>query len=41
MSIQYAKERQAFGVPIGRFQGLAFQIADLAVAVQNSRNLTY
>ncbi len=41
MSIEYAKERQAFGGPIGRFQGLAFQIADLAVAVQNSRNLTY
>ena len=26
---------------IGRFQGLAFQLADLAVAVENSRNLTY
>jgi alkylation response protein AidB-like acyl-CoA dehydrogenase len=41
LSVEYAKERQAFGGPIGRFQGLAFQIADLAVAVQNSRNLTY
>jgi len=37
----YAKSRHAFGGPIGRFQGLAFQLADLAVAVENARNLTY
>jgi len=41
LAVGYAKERQAFGGPIGRFQGLAFQLADLAVAVENSRNLTY
>ena len=41
LAVDYAKERQAFGGPIGRFQGLAFQLADLAVAVENSRNLTY
>lgn len=41
MSVEYAKTRNAFGGPIGRFQGLAFQIADLAVAVENARNLTY
>ena len=41
LSVDYAKERQAFGGPIGRFQGLAFQLADLAVAVENSRHLTY
>jgi butyryl-CoA dehydrogenase len=41
LSVAYAKERHAFGGPIGRFQGLAFQLADLAVAVENSRNLTY
>jgi short-chain 2-methylacyl-CoA dehydrogenase len=41
MSVDYAKQRQAFGGPIGRFQGLAFQLADLAVAVENSHNLTY
>ena len=40
-AVEYAKERQAFGGPIGRFQGLAFQLADVAVAVENSRNLTY
>ena len=41
LAVAYAKERHAFGGPIGRFQGLAFQLADLAVAVENSRNLTY
>ena len=41
LAVAYAQERKAFGGPIGRFQGLAFQLADLAVAVENSRNLTY
>ena len=41
MSVEYAKERNAFGGPIGRYQGLAFPLADLAVAVENSRLLTY
>ncbi len=41
MSVDYAKERIAFGGPIGRHQGLAFPLADLAVAVENSRLLTY
>jgi alkylation response protein AidB-like acyl-CoA dehydrogenase len=41
MSVEYAKDRIAFGRPIGANQGLAFQIADLAVQVENARNLTY
>jgi len=41
LSVQYAGERQTFGVPIGRKQGLAFQIADLEVMVHASRALTY
>jgi butyryl-CoA dehydrogenase len=40
-SVAYAKERQAFGGPIGRYQGVAFKCADLAVATENARNLTY
>jgi len=40
-AVEYARTRNAFGGPIGRFQGLAFQLADLAVAVENARNLTY
>ena len=40
-SVDYAKQRNAFGGPIGRFQGLAFQLSDLAVQVENAHNLTY
>src|SRR5690349_5049282 len=40
-SVAYAKERQAFGGPIGRYQSIAFKCADMAVAVENARNLTY
>ncbi len=40
-SVAYAKERRAFGGPIGRFQAIAFALADLSVAVENARNLTY
>ena len=41
MSLQYAGERQTFGGPIGRKQGVAFQIADLEVMLHASRLLTY
>jgi short/branched chain acyl-CoA dehydrogenase len=41
MARQYALERTSFGVPIGRKQGVAFQIADLAVMAESSRLLTY
>lgn len=41
LSIDYAKSRNAFGGPIGRFQGLAFSLSDLAVKVENSHNLVY
>ncbi len=41
MALDYAKERVAFGGPIGRNQGLAFQLSDLAVQVENAHNLTY
>ena len=40
-SVAYAKERRAFGGPIGRYQSIAFKCADMAVAVENARNLTY
>ncbi len=41
MSVEYAKERIAFGRPIGANQGLSFQLADLAVKIENAHNLTY
>lgn len=39
--LKYAGERQTFGGPIGRKQGVAFQIADLKVMADASRALTY
>ncbi|EGD40583.1 butyryl-CoA dehydrogenase [Nocardioidaceae bacterium Broad-1] len=41
MALEYAGERQTFGGPIGRKQGVAFQIADLEVMLRASRLLTY
>jgi len=41
LSVQYAKERTTFGVPIGSKQGVAFQVADLEVMLEASRLLTY
>jgi short-chain 2-methylacyl-CoA dehydrogenase len=40
-SIKYANEREAFGRPIGGFQGLQFKIADMKVAVETARLATY
>ncbi|HEX7740769.1 MAG TPA: acyl-CoA dehydrogenase family protein, partial [Marmoricola sp.] len=39
--VAYSLERQTMGGPIGRKQGVAFQIADLEVMLQASRLLTY
>ncbi|WP_110182789.1 acyl-CoA dehydrogenase family protein [Nocardioides solisilvae] len=41
LSLAYAGERQTFGGPIGRKQGVAFQVADLQVMLDASRLLTY
>ena len=41
MSTQYAGERRTFSVPIGAKQGVAFQIADLAVMAEAASVLTY
>ncbi len=41
MSVQYAGERTTFEVPIGRKQGVAFQIADVKVMAEAARGLTY
>jgi butyryl-CoA dehydrogenase len=40
-SLQYAQDRSAFGRPIGANQGVAFQVADLAVMAETARLLTY
>jgi alkylation response protein AidB-like acyl-CoA dehydrogenase len=40
-SLDYARRRHAFGGPIGRYQSIAFKIADLHVMVETARLLTY
>ena len=40
-SVQYAKERQAFGKQIGEFQGIAFKIADMKTRIEAARGLIY
>jgi len=41
LSIEHAINREAFGRAIGANQGIAFQIADLDVAAESARLLTY
>ncbi|MBN2663041.1 MAG: acyl-CoA dehydrogenase [Bacteroidales bacterium] len=38
-AIAYSKERKAFGKPIAEHQSVAFKIADMAVKIENARNL--
>jgi len=40
-SVKYSHERQAFGKPIAEIEAIQIKIADMAVAVQASRLLTY
>jgi short-chain 2-methylacyl-CoA dehydrogenase len=40
-SLKYAKQRHAFGRPIGAYQGLQFKISDMRVAVDTARLATY
>ncbi|WNG37065.1 acyl-CoA dehydrogenase [Archangium minus] len=40
-SIRYAKDRKAFGQPIGEFQGLRFMLANMATELQAAELLTY
>ncbi|SIS41075.1 acyl-CoA dehydrogenase [Salimicrobium flavidum] len=40
-SIAYAKEREQFGKPIAKHQGLSFKLADMATDVEAARLLTY
>ena len=40
-SVEYAKQRQQFGRPIGKFQAIQWMIADMATRVEASRWLVY
>lgn len=41
MSVAYAKDREQFGQPIGRFQGLKHQLAHMALDVEPARALVW
>lgn len=40
-AVNYAKEREQFGKPIAKNQGISFKLADMATDVEASRLLTY
>ncbi|GAA0462674.1 acyl-CoA dehydrogenase [Alkalibacillus silvisoli] len=40
-AIDYAKEREQFGRPIAKHQGVSFKLADMATAVESSKLLVY
>lgn len=39
--VNWAKERKAFGKPVGKYQGVSFPLADCAVEIEAARWLTY
>ena len=39
-SIKYAKEREQFGKPIAKFQGISFKLADMATKIEAAELLT-
>ena len=40
-SVTYAKDREAFGRPIGAYEAIAFKLADMRAAIGSARFLTY
>jgi short-chain 2-methylacyl-CoA dehydrogenase len=40
-SVAYAKDREAFGRPIGSFEAIAFKLADMRAAIEAARLLTF
>jgi alkylation response protein AidB-like acyl-CoA dehydrogenase len=41
LGVEYAKDRMAFGVPIGSFQAIAHPLADAASGIAGARRLTW
>ena len=41
VTLEYAKERQAFGRPIGRFQAIRHKFAEMSVTIEAARAMTY
>ncbi len=40
-AVKYAKERKQFGKPIGEFQGVQFELAEMAVRIEAARLMVY
>ena len=40
-SLQYARDRQAFGQPIGQYQGIQYKLADMKCRIEAARGLIY
>jgi acyl-CoA dehydrogenase len=40
-TLAYAKEREAFGRPIGRFQAIRHKFAEMSVTIEAARSMTY
>jgi alkylation response protein AidB-like acyl-CoA dehydrogenase len=40
-AVRYSQERQQFGKPIAEFQGVQFELAEMATQIEASRLLTY
>ena len=41
MALAYAKSREQFGRPIGRFQAVQFKLADMATEIEAARSLVW
>ena len=40
-ALQWARDREAFGRPIGRYQGVSFPLAELSTYVRGARHVCY
>lgn len=40
-ALEYSLQREAFGVPIGKFQILQHYMTDMAIEIENARNIIY
>ncbi len=40
-SVKYLGEREQFGRPIGKFQGLQWIVAEMATKIEAAKNLVY
>ena len=40
-ALEYSHEREAFGKPINKFQGVSFKLSDMAIQIEAARHLVY